>query len=70
MCSVSVIMDYGRTRIPPKQWTPSAWSEYKEILKRLEALDEKLGEPDCEDPAKAEWMENIEKRIAALEGAE
>ncbi len=41
--------------------------EFKEILRRLEALDEKLGQPDCEDPAKAAWMRGVEDRLAMLE---
>lgn len=69
MCSVSAIMDYGRTRIQPEQWTRPAWDEFKEIIKRLDALDEKLDQPDCEDPAKAAWMRSIEARLAALEAS-
>jgi hypothetical protein len=64
---VSVIQDYGRARIPRQRWNTDTFGDYKEILKRLESLDAKLGEPDCEDPAKATWMKDVEKRLAALE---
>lgn len=67
MCMVSVIQDYGRTRIDPTTWTQPVFNEYQEILRRLGELDKKLGEPDCEDPEKATWMKAIEDRLAALE---
>lgn len=66
MCMVSVIYDYGRT-VPQAQWTWPAFSEYQEIIRRLEALDKKLGEPDCHDPAKGDWMKAIEERLKKLE---
>lgn len=59
--------DYGRDRIPAAQWTRPVFNEYQEILKRLAALDEKLAQPDCVDPSKAEWMKAIEQRLNALE---
>lgn len=67
MCSVSVIQDYMRERVEPYQWTRPVWNDYQEVLRRLEALDAKLGQPHCEDPAKAAWMREIEARLAKLE---
>jgi hypothetical protein len=67
MCSVSVVQDYMRREVAPNQWTRPMFNEYKEILKRLEALDERLGQADCEDPAKATWMREVEDRLKALE---
>jgi hypothetical protein len=67
MCAVSVVLDYGRENIPPYQWTRPAFDEFKEVIRRLEALDEKLDQPDCEDPEKAKWMEEVERRLKALE---
>lgn len=66
MCMVSNIMDYGKT-IPAQQWTPSAWFDFQEIIRRLDALDKKLDQPECHDPAKAEWMKAVEQRLADLE---
>lgn len=67
MCTVSVMADYGRTRIAPEVWTQPVWNEYQEILKRLGDLDKKLGEPDCESEDKTEWMKAIEERLAKIE---
>lgn len=67
MCSVSMIQDYMRERVAPQDWTRPVWIEYQEVLRRLEALDAKLGQPHCEDPAKAAWMREIEERLVKLE---
>ena len=67
MCAMSVVMDYGRMRIPPNQWTPESFGDFKEILRRLDALDQKLGQPECHDPAKAAWMREVEERLEKLE---
>ena len=67
MCSVSVMQEYMRTNVPLQQWTPDTFGEYKEILRRLNDLDAKLNQPDCEDPAKAAWMREVEERLDSLE---
>jgi hypothetical protein len=67
MCWVSYVHDYSRTNIPIESWTVPAFNEYKEIIRRLEKLDEKMGQPDCEDPGKAAWMREVEERLASLE---
>ena len=64
---VSVVYDYGKT-VPATSWTPDSWSQFQEIIKRLNDLDKKLGEPECHDPAKAEWVKEVEERLAKLEG--
>ena len=83
MCSVSVIFDYYRDRTVPHpwpplnvtnapapiDWTPETWKMLKEVIERLKVLDAKTGQPDCEDPAKAAWMREVEERLAKLESA-
>lgn len=66
MCMVSMTSVAG-SQILIDTWTRPAFNEYQEILKRIEALDKKLGQPDCVDPAKEAWMRDVEKRLAALE---
>jgi len=63
---VSAVLDYGKT-IPMQQWTYPAWNQFTEILRRIEELDAKLDQPDCEDPAKAAWMREVEERLRRLE---
>jgi len=80
MCAVSMVYDRfgtGGPNPPPYvwpqtlpstlPWTPDAFAELKEIIKRLDALDKKLGLAECEDPKKAKWMATIEKRLKKLE---
>lgn len=69
MCSVSVIHDYMRTAVPQTAWTRPIFNEYQEIIKRLEALDEKLDQPDCYNDDKAAWMREVEARLQKLEAA-
>ena len=67
MCVTSVVHDYMRQNVPIYQWTQPMFNEYQEIIRRLGLLDEKLNQPDCEDPAKAAWMKEVEERLAKLE---
>jgi hypothetical protein len=67
MCSVSALHDYMRINVPPQQWTRPQFDEYQEIIRRLAVLDAKLNQADCEDPAKAAWMQSVETRLQALE---
>lgn len=66
MCMVSAISNYGQ-QIPRQQWTQNTFYDFTEILKRVEALDKKLDQPDCHDPAKAAWMREVEARLRKLE---
>lgn len=70
MCTVSMIYDYGRQRIPVDYWTPTTWPWFKQLVKEAEVFDVKTGQPDCVDPAKEEWANQIEERLRRLEGAE
>lgn len=67
MCAVSATHDYFRQNVPITQWDNKSWDEYLEIIRRLELLDEKLDQKDCVDPAKEEWMKEVEKRLKKLE---
>lgn len=64
MCMVSAVVDYGKG-IPQQTWTPSLWAEYREIIRRLDAIDKKLDERDCDKPRG--WMREVEERLARLE---
>lgn len=69
MCTVSMIYDYGRMRIPEANWNSTTWPVFKELVKQAEVFDTKLDQPDCEDPEKAAWMKRIEERLEKLEAA-
>lgn len=67
MCYVSVILDYGRNRIPINQWDRQSFDQFQRVVKEAEVLDATTGQPDCEDPEKAQWMREVEERLRALE---
>ena len=78
MCAVSLVSDhYGQHPTQPFQWppvlpqtlpwTPEVFNELKEVMRRLDEIDKKLGLQHCEDPKKAEWMKSIEKRLKKVE---
>jgi hypothetical protein len=68
MCAVSAVHDNYSIGVPLQQWTRPLFNEYQDIIARLDALDKKLGQKECEDPSKAAWMREVEKRLSALEG--
>ena len=69
MCVVSVVYDYFRTNVPIHDWTRPAFTEFQEIIHRLDKLDQRFEQPDCPDPDKAAWMKQVEERLMLLESA-
>jgi hypothetical protein len=56
---VSMVIDYVRDRTTFKQWDWDKYWKLQKILDRLEELGKKLGEPECKDDRKAEYMEEL-----------
>lgn len=67
MCLISRVHDWGR-EIDHAKWTPEALTNFKKLLPAINQLDTQLGEPDCEDPTKSEWLRSMEQRFAEAEG--
>lgn len=81
MCAVSMIYDHyyewqqtaprpipWPTAVPASlPWDRDTFDAVKDVIKRLDEIDKKLGLANCEDPKKAEWMQAIEERLKALE---
>lgn len=67
MCAVSEVHDYMARNVPLDAWTRPVFNEFQEVIGRLDALDKKLGQPDCHDPEKAAWMEEVERRLQKIE---
>lgn len=66
MCVVSAVTDYYK-RAPIERWPAPQIVELSEILKKLDALDKKLGEPPCTDDRKEQFLKSLEARVAELE---
>ena len=70
MCVVSMIHDHYRHTTPKdfdiQQWPTGPvwdmprWSEYQELLRKAREYDKLTGQPDCEDPKKAEFEKRVE----------
>lgn len=69
MCIVSMVYDYGR-KLPNDLWDRPKWEGWKRLLEEAGRADRELKQPDCEDPAKASWMREIEARLKKLETGE
>ena len=54
MCAVSVIISYMEDRVPPEKW-----ALFEKILDDIKQLDKILGQPDCIDPQKEEYLQAI-----------
>lgn len=68
MCMMSVVTQYGMG-VDHNSWTPQTWQQFTDLTKQVEKLDTDLGEPECIDPGKAQWMQEMEARMQALEAA-
>ena len=62
MCTVSAIYDYGRN-MDPNRWDKELYEEFKKLLEAAKQFDEKTGQPDCEDPEKAKWIQIVEQKV-------
>jgi hypothetical protein len=62
MCTVSVIFDYGK-QMPQQFWTQESFDQYMALLKAAKHFDDASGQPDCEDPTKTQWIEDIKTRL-------
>ena len=62
MCAASVILDYG-SKIERTKWTEDSFNQFKLILDEIKILDERIGEPNCEDKEKEKWMDLVENML-------
>ncbi len=66
MCVVSVLFQYGQERIPVDQWTPESWEAFTALVKQGDKFDRATDQPDCADPGKLAWAQQINERIGDL----
>lgn len=59
-----IIIEKPVERVP----TQEEWDEFLELCEKARKFDEIAGQADCVDPGKDAWMEEIERRLKALEG--
>lgn len=66
MCVVSNVYDLGK-EVPSEYWTTDRLNSFRKVVQIARTVDEEENTPDCEDPTKAEWLEEVEERLAKLE---
>jgi hypothetical protein len=80
MCTVSMIGDWGhlwtsppypltppQTITPPAPgiyWTLEMFQQFMKLLERVRKLEEEHGVPNCEDPEKLKWIDDIRRTLA------
>jgi hypothetical protein len=47
----------------PNRWDKELYEEFRKLLDAAKQFDEKTGQPDCEDPEKAKWIEIVERKV-------
>lgn len=62
MCAVSAMMDYGRN-LPEDFWTKENYEAFRRIIQEAVKFDKDTGQPDCEDPKKAEFIQVVERKL-------
>lgn len=62
MCAVSMVYDYGRDRI--LDWNRPGIIQFKKLVEEAKKFDEVTNQPDCEDPEKAKFMEELDRKLA------
>lgn len=75
MCTMSMVYDHFQKTWPqPEGWTPQilpyvkpAVDNLRPLLDKLEEIDRKLGQPDCEREPKNKFLARLEKRVKELE---
>lgn len=69
MCVVSMVVEGLQQQypVPVQFWPPPTVLEVSDILKRLDAIDKKLGLRDCDDADKIVWRKQLDERVKALE---
>lgn len=68
MCVYCYIADWGK-RFGQDVWIPQPqqFHDFEEILRRVKALEDKLGGCPDEDPAKVDWMNEIRETLKNIE---
>jgi hypothetical protein len=76
MCVVSMVHDYAKQNWPINDihWPPLEFDENRkkyhkliDMIKRAEELDRIMKEPDCVDPEKEKYIQELEARLLKLE---
>lgn len=66
MCVVSMVTDHYR-KYPNDWWDMTKWDDYLDLKRKAEEYDRITKQPDCEDPQKQRFEQEVLKRLKDLE---
>lgn len=66
MCAVCAVFDYGKG-LPNTFWSQETMKQYLEMVEAAKKFDEATGQPDCEDPTKKQWLQEVKVQIDTKE---
>lgn len=66
MCAVSAVSAYGNG-FPIEYWDRQKFGQFQQLYDQAKWFDRLTGQPDCEDPTKAEFMKRVLDRLDAIE---
>ncbi len=78
MCAVSFVSDYYTKQWPqqhptspaPWQSDPTVAAQLLEVLRRLDAIDKRLGDIECKDATKAAFIRALEAAAQGLKDSD
>jgi hypothetical protein len=56
-----MIYDYGKNN--HVEWTPDVHKQFLQLLEAAKLFDQVAGQPDCEDPSKAKWLQEVKTQV-------
>ncbi len=71
MCAVSMISGHYQGIYPDPRTMPSyVYPDFAELMRKAKLYDEMMKQPDCPDPAKADWQKKLEDYMREKYGLE
>lgn len=66
MCVLSQVLDYGK-RQPQEYWNASNFRLFTDMIDLAKKYDTATGQPDCEDPDKSKFLEELMVKFKDIE---
>ena len=71
MCTVSMISQHYHDQYPNHtQFPPAFYPDFAELIRKARLYDEMTKQPDCPDPAKVKWQQDLERFMRERYGIE
>lgn len=63
MCAMSMMLGYMVDRVPVEQWDRKSYNLFDDIIQKVNELDVLLGQADCVDPIKQDYVDRVKKAL-------